>query len=105
MLTNKDNLLNPANPHAGLVYSICVVKFNIKYEPQPLNGEGLNLNLNLNHEIIFSENKLWKSIYKLLLHSNYQNTCLIFNLLKHLQFFHLIYLMKYLKKNLKKIIR
>ena len=45
MLTNKDNLLNPANPHAGLVYSICVVKFNIKYEPQPLNGEGLNLNL------------------------------------------------------------
>ncbi len=47
MLTNKDNLLNPANPHAGLVYSICVVKFNIKYEPQPLNGEGLNLNLNL----------------------------------------------------------
>ena len=55
MLTNKDNLLNPANPHAGLVYSICVVKFNIKYEPQPLNGEGLNLNLNLNLKLKIME--------------------------------------------------
>ena len=35
-----------------------------------------------NLEIIFSEHELWKQLYKLLPHSNYQNTCLIFNLLK-----------------------
>ena len=35
-----------------------------------------------NLEIIFSERELWKQLYKLLPHSNYQNTCLIFNLLK-----------------------
>ena len=40
-----------------------------------------------NLEIIFSDNELWKSIYKLLLYSNYQNTCLIFNLLKKFTIF------------------
>ena len=35
-----------------------------------------------NLQIIFSDYELWKQLYKLLPHSNYQNTCLIFNLLK-----------------------
>ena len=33
-------------------------------------------------DLIFTEYTLWKQLYKLLPYSNYQNTCLIFNLLK-----------------------
>ena len=35
-----------------------------------------------NLDSIFSENELWKQLYKILPYSNYQNTCLIFNLIK-----------------------
>ena len=33
-------------------------------------------------DLIYTEYELWRLLYKLLSHSNYQNTCLIFNLLK-----------------------
>ena len=33
-------MINPINPQMGLVYSIYIVKFNIKYEFQQLNGKG-----------------------------------------------------------------
>ena len=70
-----------------------------KDEPNNLNKK-MELNLKLTNllneftklaltdlEIIFSEYQLWRQLFKLLSFSNYQNTCLIFNLLKKLTSF------------------
>ena len=56
-----------------------VLLFNLKLSN--LLNEFIKLALS-NLDLIYTEYMLWKQLYKLLPYSNYQNTCLIFNLLK-----------------------
>ena len=70
---------NEKSAHEDSNYDNKINEYNLKLTN--LLNEFTKLALT-NLDIIFAEYNLWKQLYKLLKYTNYQNTCLIFNLLK-----------------------